>query len=81
MQHTRFSTFRPELVPHVNDLVEASYVKGSNLYIHLKKPRTGIVIATIMNQFISFRKEIEKQLKDNDVNKQDIKKNHQFDYP
>ena len=62
------------LVPHVNDLVEASYVKGSNLYIHLKKPRTGIVIATIMNQFISFRKEIEKQLKDNDVNKQDIKK-------
>jgi DNA replicative helicase MCM subunit Mcm2 (Cdc46/Mcm family) len=58
----------------VNDLVELSYVKGSNLYIHLKKPTIGIVIATIMPQFSSFRKEIERQLKDKDVNKQDIKK-------
>ena len=49
-------------------------MKGSNLYIHLKKPRTGIAIVTILPQFISFRKEIEKQLKDNDVTKQDLKK-------
>src|SRR5215212_1546313 len=62
-----------ELYPNVRDVVESAYKEGKNLYIELKKPTNAKIIATIKPDYSSFRKEIERRLKGEGVEKEDAK--------
>ncbi len=59
--------------PEVREIVERCYVKNKHIYIELKKPK-DIVIATIKGEYTTFRKEIERLLKQKGVDDKDANK-------
>ena len=61
------------LYPDIADTVEKVYINGKNLYIKLKKPKVSTVIVTIKTEYSLFRKEIERLLKEKEVDKEDTK--------
>ncbi len=61
------------LYPNIIDIVDKCYISGKSLYIELKKDKKDIIIVTIKTDYTSFRKEIEKLLKEKHVEKEKIK--------
>ena len=61
------------LFPNLKDIVEKCFKNDKNLHIELKKPTIAKIIATIKPEYTSFRKEIERLLKEKSVEKADTK--------
>ena len=59
--------------PSITEVVDKFYIDGKNLCIKLKKPKEAKVVKTIKDDYILFRKEIEKLLKGKQVSKEDTK--------
>lgn len=76
------------LNPYVQEIVDRAYVNKNLIHIDLKKPRADKVVATIKDNYTAFRRDLEKMLKEKEVNEEDRRKvlgfvdsNHEIIYP
>ena len=56
------------------EVIGKCFINGNNLFIQLKKPKEDTIIVTIKQEYTAFRKEIDKLLKEKEVDKEDAKK-------